>query len=203
MPTLIRLVDSQQRLSQFSGNPADVFQTAIAVLNLSASNVRGHLAMARSFAVAQNYRKACGQYDQLIQLDPNLNAPRLERARCLYADKQYSAARSSWEQLQKPSADEQMITQINDNIMRNPKMRAFLEPYIIGGIAGPGLRKELGRLSVTVPDPELRLALQRLICDYDATVARNTATRLEEQAMELKDYRMLQALPGAGRRQSI
>ena len=194
LPTLIRLVDSQQRLSRFTGQPADVFQTAQGILTLSQTNFRGHMAMARSFAVAQNFRKACGQYDQLIQLDPEQRAPRLERARCLYADKQYSAARSSREQLQKPTADDALITDINDVVTRNPKMAAFLQPYIVSGIAGPGLRKELGRLAVSIPDPELRLAIHRLVCDYDARVARHEAVRLEEEAMELKDYRPWSAI---------
>jgi len=194
LPTLLRLADSQQRLSRFSGQPADVFQTGGAILGLSPTNVRGHFAVARSFAVAQNFRKAAGQYDQLIQLDPDQFGPRLERVRCLYADHQYSAARSSYENLQKPSPDDAMMTNIGDLVTRSPKMAAFLQPYVVSGAGGIGLRKELGRLSTTVPDPEVRLAMHRVVCDYDACVARYAAIRLEQDALEVKDYRPFTAL---------
>jgi tetratricopeptide (TPR) repeat protein len=194
LPTLICLADSQQRQSRFSGRPADAFRTAQTILSLSNTNARGHIVMARSFSVAQNFRKSAAQYDQIIQYDPELYTGRKERARVLYADHQYSAARTAWNQLLHPSADEQLIININDVITRNPKMQAFLQPYIISGVAGPGLRKELGRLAVTVPDADLRLGVHRLCCDYDACLAAQNAVRIEAQAMELKDYRSLTAL---------
>jgi len=194
LPTLIRLGDSQQRLSRFSGNPADVFQTGQSILSLSPSNVRGQFQMSRSFAVAQNFRKSAGQYDQLILLDPLQFAPRLERARILYADHQYSAARSAYQQILNQTPDELLRSNMSDAVVRSPKLQAILQPYLIGGIDGTGLRKELGRLSTAVPDPEVRLATHRLVCDYDGRLARNNAVELEMQALELKDYRQFQAL---------
>src|SRR5262249_14700550 len=97
LAVLIRLTDAQQRLSRFSGNPTDAFVTCQTILRLSPTNVRGHMAMARSFAVAQNYRKASAQYDQLIVVDPEFTIPPRERARVLYSDRQFSAARSQYD----------------------------------------------------------------------------------------------------------
>ena len=194
MPTLIRLLDAQQRLSRFSGNPADVFATAQTILGISPTNVRGHLGMARSFSVAQNYRKASGQYDQLIQIDTEFLIPQTERARVLYADHQFSAARSQYQAMQKISPDEQLIINLNGTVQREPKVKPLLEPYLIAGVNGGALRKELGRMSLVVPDLEQKLALQRLIADYDARQAEQTAIHLEQEAKELKDYRPFRAL---------
>jgi tetratricopeptide (TPR) repeat protein len=194
LPALVRLGDSQQRLSRFSGQPADVFATAQRILSLSPSNVRGNLMMARSFAVAQNYRKAAGQYDQLIRLDPQQFTPRLERARVLYSDKQYSASRSQYEAILSHTPDEVIVVAMSEAIGRNPKVRAVLEPYAAAGVGGEALRKEIARLSVSVPDTELRIALHRLVCDYDAHAARNNAARLEMEAFEWKDFRAFRAI---------
>ncbi len=194
LPTLIRLMDAQQRLSRFSGQPAEAFTTALTVLSLSPSNVRGHLALARSFAVAQNYRKAAGQYDQLIRVDPEFVIPQVERARVLYADHQYSAARSQYEAAQRPSPDEVILTSMTSALQRDPKLRAMIEPYTVAGVGGPALRKEIGRLSVSVPDADLKIALHRLVCDYDARLAEANAIHLEQDAKEWKDFRPYRAL---------
>jgi tetratricopeptide (TPR) repeat protein len=194
LPAMIRLGDSQQRVSRFSGQPADVFTTAQRMLALSPSNVRGHLMMARSFAVAQNFRKAAGQYDQLIRLDPQQYTPRIERARVLYSDKQYSAARSQYEEILSHTPDEVIVVAMSEAIGRNPKVRTVLEPYAAAGVGGEALRKEIARLSISVPDMELRIALHRLVCDYDARAARNNAVKLEMDAFEWKDFRAFRAI---------
>jgi tetratricopeptide (TPR) repeat protein len=194
LPALIRLGDAQQRQSRFSGNPSDVFVTAQAILALSPTNIRGHLAMARSFSVAQNYRKAAGQYDQLIQIDPEFQIPQRERARVLYADHQYSAARTQYEAMQKVGPDQLILVNAQNLIQRDPKLKAILGPYVLAGMNGGNLRKELGQLSLVVPDVDSKLAMQRLIADYDARLAEQTAIRLEQEAKELKDYRAFKAI---------
>ena len=90
LAVLIRLADAQQRQSRFSGNPSDCFGTTQTILRVSPTNVRGHLALARAFAIAQNYRKSSAQYDQLILIDPEFTIPPRERARVLFSDRQYS-----------------------------------------------------------------------------------------------------------------
>lgn len=193
LPTLICMMDSQQRQSRFSGQPADVFSTAITVLSLSPSNVRGHLAMARSFAIAQNYRKSAGQYDQLIRIDPEYLGPKLERARVLYADHQFSAARTAYESMQQPSPEEVLLSSMTSALQRDPKLKGIIEPYTMAGVGGPALRKELGRLSVSVPDMEVKIGLHRLVCDYDARAVEVEAMRLEQEEKEWKGLRPFRA----------
>src|SRR5471030_2361487 len=98
---------------------------AVANTTLSPTNVRGYLAMARSFAVAQNYRKSAGQYDQLIMLDPEFFVPKQERALVLYADHQYSGSRSQYEAMQKPTPDEVLYVSLTTAVERDPKARAL------------------------------------------------------------------------------
>src|SRR5262249_4691297 len=61
LAVLVRLADAQQRSARWPGNPADCFNTCQQILRQSPTNVRGHLAMARSFGTTQNYRKASVQ----------------------------------------------------------------------------------------------------------------------------------------------
>jgi tetratricopeptide (TPR) repeat protein len=191
---LIRLADAQQRASRWSGNPADAFNTAQQVIRQSPTNVRGHLAMARSFAITQNYRKASVQYDQLIAIDPEFTIPPRERARILFSDHQYSAARTQYNVVLSPTPEETVLAQMSYHVQRDGRLRQAFSPYLGGHLNGPGLRAELARLAASCPDEEVRLEAHRLICDYDATLAWQEAFRLERDAKELKDYRNYMAV---------
>lgn len=192
---LIRLADAQQRAARWSGDPADAFTTAQAIIRQSPTNVRGHLAMARSFSLTQNYRKAAVQYDQLIAIDPDFTIPPRERARVLYSDHQFSAARTQYNVVLAPTPDERVLAEMAYHAQRDARLKAALAPYLGGHLTGPGLRAELARLASSCPDEAVRLEAHRLICDYDATLAWQEAFRLERDAKELKDYRNYMAVP--------
>ncbi|HVK09737.1 MAG TPA: tetratricopeptide repeat protein, partial [Gemmataceae bacterium] len=195
LAVLIRLADAQQRAARWPGNPADAFGTAQTIIRQSPTNVRGHLAMARSFALTQNFRKAAVQYDQIIAIDPDFTVPPRERARILYSDHQYSAARSQYNVMLSPTPEDVVVGQLGYYAQRDPKLRQTFGPYLGGHLGGPALRAELARLAAGVGDEEVRLAAHRLICDYDATLAWQEAFRLERDAKELKDYRNYMAIP--------
>jgi tetratricopeptide (TPR) repeat protein len=186
---LIRLADAYMRLSRWSGNPAEAFTAAQQVIRQSPTNVRGHLAMARSFAVAQNYRKAAVQYDQLIAVDPEYTIPARERARVLYSDHQYSAARTQFNVMLSPTPEQVVLNQMTYEAQRDARLREAFSPYLGAAIGGPAMRAEVARLAASCPDEQVRLAAHRLICDYDATLAWQEAFRLERDAKELKGYR--------------
>jgi tetratricopeptide (TPR) repeat protein len=195
LAVLTRLADAQQRLARLAGQPAAAFDTAISILTMSPTNVRGHLVMARSFGVAQNYRKASVQYNQLIAIDPEFTVAGRERARVLYSDKQYSAARSQYDALQTPPPDVVLQADIVGLIAKEPKLRPLLEPYTIAPLPGNAVRRELPRIQATLGhDPESQLALQRILNDYDARVAEQTAFKMEEDAKEQKDLRPYQGI---------
>ncbi|QVL33412.1 tetratricopeptide repeat protein [Telmatocola sphagniphila] len=195
LAVLIRLADGMQRQARYTGQPQAAFEYCIRILNLSPTNVRGHLAMSRCFAIAQNYRKSAAQYMQLIQIDPEFTIPPRERARVLYSDHQFSAARSQYQAMLSPAPDQYLIGELAGVVQRQPKVRTILEPYTMTSLTGPGLRKEMERVACTLPDDEAKLAVLRLINDYDAKVAEQKAFALEMEAKELKDYRNYQALP--------
>ena len=186
---LIRLADAYQRLSRWSGNPAEAFTAAQQVIRQSPTNVRGHLAMARSFAVAQNYRKAAVQYDQIIAIDPDYTVPPRERARVLYSDHQYSAARTQFNVALSPTPEERVMNELAYEAQRDARLRNTFAAFLGGAMNGPALRAELTRLTASCPDEDVRLTAHRLICDYDATLAWQEAFRLERDAKELKGYR--------------
>ncbi|HKA06237.1 MAG TPA: tetratricopeptide repeat protein, partial [Gemmataceae bacterium] len=192
---LIRLADAQQRTSRWSGDPTDAFGTIQAILRQSPTNVRGHLAMARSFAVAQNYRKASVQYDQLITIDPEFTIPPRERARILFSDHQYSAARTQYNVLLSPTPEDVIVSQMTYHAQRDARIRQAFGPYLGGQFNGLAVRSELARIAATSPEEEVRQTAHRLICDYDATLAWQEAVRLERDGKELRDYRNYMAVP--------
>jgi tetratricopeptide (TPR) repeat protein len=194
---LIRLADAQQRIARLTGRPLDCFDTCQQILTLSPTNVRGHLAMARSFAICQNYRKSAVQYDQLIQIDPSFMIPERERARVLYADHQYSAARSQYKAMQSnPNPEQQLQADLLGLISKEPRLRSILGPYTSFDLPADVLRRELPKISLSLAtDPESQLAIQRIINDYDARLADVRAFQGEEKAKELKDYRPYEAIP--------
>ncbi len=195
LAALIRLADAQQRASRWPGDPSPAFATCQRILRQSPTNVRGHLAMARSFAVTQNFRKSAVQYDQLIAIDPEFAIPPRERARILYSDHQFSAARSQYNVMLSPTPEDVVMSQMSYYAQRDLKIRNAFGPYLSGGMAGPALRAELARLAATAAEDDVRLAAHRMICDYDATVAWQEPFRLERDAKELKGYRDYMAIP--------
>ena len=195
LAALVRLADAQQRSSRWPGNPSEAFATCQRILRQSPTNVRAHLAMARSFAITQNYRKSAVQYDQLIAIDPEFTIPPRERARVLYSDHQYSAARSQYNVALSPTAEEGVMNTMSYYAQRDLKMRNAFGPYLSGGMNGPAMRAELARIASTAGEDEVRLAAHRMICDYDATIAWQEPFRLERDAKELKAYRDYMAIP--------
>jgi tetratricopeptide (TPR) repeat protein len=192
---LVRLADAQQRLARWSGNPSEAFATAQAILQRSPTNIRGQLVMARSFAVAQDFRKAVAQYDQLIAIDPEYTIPPRERARVLFSDRQYSAARTQYKTMLSPTPEEQTARQMDFLARRDARLQQAFGPRLAANATGLALRAELARLVDASPHADVRLAAHRLVCDYDATVAWQEAIRLERDAKELKDYRNYLAIP--------
>jgi tetratricopeptide (TPR) repeat protein len=195
LAVMIRLADAQQRAGRWSGNPADSFSTSQEILRQSPTNVRGHLAMSRSFAITQNYRKASVQYDQLIAFDPDFTIPQRERARVLFSDHQYSAARSQYNVVLSQTPEEVVAAQIT--ALRDGKLQQVFAPYMAGGMNGPALRAELAKIANSHPDNDIRHAAHRFVCDFDATVAWQEAFRLERDMKELKDYRNYMGIPQA------
>ena len=195
LAVMIRLADAQQRAARWPGNPADCFATCQRILRQSQTNVRGHLAMSRSFAIAQNFRKSAVQYDQLIAIDPDFTIPPRERARVLYSDHQYSAARTQYNAPLSPTPEDAIAGQMAYYAQRDAKMRQAFGPYVSGQMAGPALRAELARVAASGCDDDVRLAAHRMICDYDATIAWQEPFRLERDAKELKGYRDYMAIP--------
>jgi len=192
---LVRLADAQQRSARWPGTPGDCFATCQQIIRQSPTNVRGHLSMARAFATTQNYRKASVQYDQLITIDPEFTIPPRERARILYSDKQFSAARSQYNVVLSPTPEEHVLGQMAYHSQRDARLKQAFGPYLGGHMNGPALRAELARLASSCPDEEARLAAHRLICDYDATLAWQEPFRLERDGKELKGYRDYMAIP--------
>lgn len=192
LAVLIRLADAQQIASRWPGEPADCFATCQTILRQSPTNVRAHLAMSRSFAIAQNFRKASVQYDQLIAIDPEFTIPPRERARVLYSDHQYSAARSQYNAVLSPTPEEVVLTQMAGYVARDPKFKNAFGAYLAGA-GGGNLRAELARIANPNGD-EVAQAAHHLVCDYDATMAWQEPFRLERDAKELKDYRNYEAI---------
>src|SRR5262249_49768261 len=149
LAVLIRLADTQQRLATFSGCIDEAVHTATAILDMSPVNVRGHLALARSLSVGQQYIAAVAQYDRLIALDPNFSIARREKARVLYSNHEFAAADAVYRQMVTPGADEQLHAALESLAQRDTSVREQLQLVCRAGLMGKGLQAELGNLAHT------------------------------------------------------
>jgi hypothetical protein len=112
----------------------------------------------------------------------------------LYADKQFSAARSQYNAMLQLTPDDVVVNQLNSIVQRDPKYKLMFAPYVMGKVTGPILRQEMQRLAGS-PDEDIRLVAQGLLSDYDATTAWQKQFILERDAKELKNYRDYEAMP--------
>jgi hypothetical protein len=130
----------------------------------------------------------------LIALDPTNRVPPRERARVLFSDHQYSAARAQYNVMLSPTPEETVVSEMAYEAQRDGRLRQAFAPYLSSPMSGPTVRAELARLASSCPDEEVRLAAHRLICDYDTCLAWQEAYRLERDAKELKGYRNYSAV---------
>ena len=142
--------------------------------------------MARSFAVAQNYRKSAVQYDQLIAIDPQYTIP-AGAGWVLYSDHQYSAARTQFNVMLAPTR-ETVTNQMAYEAQRTPAVGRPLTHTSAGKLAARACGPNWPGWPRPVPTSRSGWP-PSLICDYDATLAWQEAFRLERDAKELKGSR--------------
>jgi tetratricopeptide (TPR) repeat protein len=195
LAALIRLADAQQRMARFSAHIDEAVQTSRTILELSAFNVRGHLALARSLAVGQQYPAAVAQYDRLIALDPSFTIPQREKARVLFSDHQFAASAAAYQQMLTPSADQQLQAALDALAKREPRVRPTLELLFRARVSGKALQAEVVSLAHTCGAAEVQAELQRILADYEARLAEENGARLEGEAKDKKDIRNYEAIP--------
>jgi tetratricopeptide (TPR) repeat protein len=195
LAALIRLADAQQRAARQSGNIHDAAATCNQILALSPTNVRGHLALARSYAIAQDYPVSVQQYDRLISIDPEYLVPQREKARVYYADKRYAAAAATYAAAVGAPAEDQLAADLMGIARRDPRLKPLIDPYLVAKLPGPTLRTEVAKLAAATPEPEVQAALQRSLIDYDARVANQTYFKMEGEAKQLKGLYNWEAIP--------
>jgi tetratricopeptide (TPR) repeat protein len=195
LAVLIRLADTQQRLATFSGCIDEAVHTATAILDMSPVNVRGHLALARSLSVGQQYRAVVMQYDRLLALDPHFSIAQREKARVLYSDHEFAAADAAYRQMLTPGADEQLHAALESLAQRDTSVREQLQLVCRAGLMGKALQAELGNLAHTCADHEARAELERMLIDYEARLAEDNVVCLEAEAKSKKDVRNYEAIP--------
>jgi tetratricopeptide (TPR) repeat protein len=195
LAALIRLTDARQRQSRFSGHIEEAVRVARDVLAQSPGNVRGHLALARSLAVGQQYPASAAAYAKLIALDPTFTVPQRERARVLFSDHQFGASAAAYQQMLTPSADEQLQVALDALAHQEPAVRQPLELLVKACLPGKALQAETARLAAGCGDRRLQAALQGILADYEAHSAEQNGARLEGEAKSKKDIRDYEAVP--------
>jgi tetratricopeptide (TPR) repeat protein len=194
LAALIRLADAQQRLARFSWHIDEAVKTSRTILDLSPTNVRGHLALARSLSVGQEYSAAAAEYDRLIALDPTFTIPQREKARVLFSDHRFDASAAAYQQMQTPSADEKLQADLDAFAQREPRVQHPVQLFLRAGLPGKALQGETAKLAASA-DPEVRAGLQRILADYEARLAEQTGAHLEGEAKSDKDFRSYEAIP--------
>jgi tetratricopeptide (TPR) repeat protein len=195
LAALIRLADSQQRLARLSGHREEAVQTAETILKLSPTNVRGHLALARTFGSTNAFKEGAAVYERLIALDTTFTVPQRERARVLFSDHQFRASAAAYQQMQVPSADELLHLDMASLACKEPRLHEPLDLLLKAELPGDVLRGENAKLAAGTPDPEVRAGLQRILADYEARSKEQLGAFLEGDAKSKKDFRSYAAIP--------
>src|SRR5262249_11203349 len=133
LAALTRLADAQLREARPSGHIDAVVQTAKAILDLSPTNVRGQLTLARAYALAQDYPAAVAQYDRLLAVDPTFLPPQLEKARALFSDHQFAAAAAAYYRAQQPSPEVLLRDGLAAFLQSHPELRPQMAPCLENG----------------------------------------------------------------------
>jgi len=194
LAALIRLADAQLRVARFDAKIGPLLETCEAILRLSPSNIRGHLAKARARSIVQDFKGAVVEYIQLITIDPRFLIPRREKARVLHSDHQFVASAAAYQEILMPSADEVLHKDLSTYVQREPRAQALLDTCLHPGLSGKIVRAEVTRV-MEKADEEVRGALQRILLDYTALQAEQTGVALEKEGKSKKDVRNYQAVP--------
>lgn len=194
LPALIRLADAQLRLARFSGNVHDTVATARHILDLSPTNVRGHLALARALATVKDYKGSVVEYDRIIAADADFLVPRVEKARVLYSDYQWDASAAAYRQVQIPSADDWLQNALGGLAQKDPRGGAALAPYLAAHLPGKSCEDELAKLAPGL-DADLQQGMRCIVLDYEARAAEQNAVALEAKAKDKKGWRDYEAVP--------
>lgn len=195
LSALIRLGDAQLRLANLSGNVQEVLDTYKKILSLSPTNTRGHLGVARALSVAQDYKAAIDAYDRFLAIDRDFTIPMREKARVLYSDNQFLASEMAYQRMWVPSADEQLHDELEALAQRDPHISQALASYLKAGLNGKVLQAEVGKIVHASANPDYQAAFQRILIDYNARSADQTAAYQEGLAKSRKDWRNYEAIP--------
>ncbi|HJT79178.1 MAG TPA: tetratricopeptide repeat protein, partial [Gemmataceae bacterium] len=160
LAALIRLADAQQRLARADQHIDEAVKTCKAILAVSPTNVRAHLALARALATAEHFQESVAEYDRLIAIDPTFTVPQREKARVLYSDHQFAAAAAAYRAAELPGADEVLHDELAAFAHKDPRGRALLDLLLRANISGKALREEVARLAAGAAEADLRDALQ-------------------------------------------
>jgi tetratricopeptide (TPR) repeat protein len=199
LAALTRVADLQQRVARQTGVVEDAVSTAKALLVASPTNVRGHLALARSYSIARNFKASSEVYQKLISLDSDYTLPKREVARIYYADYRYDLSHEAYLSVGTPDPESGLrsaLTAIGD---RAPAVNPAIVQILAMQNAGPGLGSDAGRLASAVSDPLVAQSLMAAVTDYEARVAEARAAeargaRLEDTAKGLRGLRDLSAV---------
>jgi tetratricopeptide (TPR) repeat protein len=194
LAALIRLADAQLREARPSAHIEAVVQTAKVILDLSPTNVRGQLALARAYSIVQDFPSAVAQYDRLLAVDPSFLIPQIEKARALFSGHQFNAAEATYQRAQQPAPEELLRNGLASFLQLHSEFRPQLGPCLELG-AGHSLQGEVTKLAATLGDPAGQAAVHALILEAEARAAEINVIRLEAAAKCARDWRNFTAKP--------
>ncbi len=195
LAALIRLADAQLREARPSGHIDAVVQTAKAILDLSPTNVRGQLALARAYSLAQDFQAAVAQYDRLLAVDPTFLVPLIEKARALFSAHRFAASAAAYGRAQQPEPEQLLRDGLAALLLLHPEFRPQLAPCLETGPGGHALAEELTKLAATLGDPAAQTAVHALLLEAEAQASEVSVIHLEAEAKSLRDWRNFTAKP--------
>lgn len=194
LAALVRNADLQQRLARETGNTEDAIATSKALLVISPTNVRGHLALARTYSIGKNFKSSTDTYQKLISLDNDYTLPKREAARIYFADNRYDLSHDTY--LSVGGGDPEAVLRSNLQTIgeRAPGAGQAIQLALATQTAAPNLTADIGRLAAGQADPLAQQAIAAALADYEARTAEIRGAKLEATAKGFRGIRNYSAV---------
>ncbi|MGL4462813.1 MAG: hypothetical protein ACRC1K_11735, partial [Planctomycetia bacterium] len=127
--------------------------------------------------------------------DPDLPSARRERARVFNAMNQFLSSAGAFAGVQDPSADVQLRLALQVYAEKTPDFTNRWSDVVRGGTSGEALRSEVQRIADSTEIPAEKIAMERLLLDYDVASEIASNAYIEGDAKDKKGRRNFLAMP--------
>jgi tetratricopeptide (TPR) repeat protein len=195
-----RLCECLHRQAIQSGDIRETLAACRRTLELSPTNIRVLLTVARSKVIVKCYHDAAADYDRVIEIDPDFSVPFREKARALYTANDFDDGHAANSEILTPGAKVRLEASLRRLIPCSMDWRTTLEAFLDARSPGPTLAKKLREFIESNALPVgLDLEIRRMLLDFEAFSRLEAAVTWEDRGKQAKGLRDREAIDAYSR----